>query len=149
VAINPNAGNPQRRADTHAHTTRTVNPRWWTPEYGSAWDRVKEALARDWEQTKSDFGRDTARDLNQDVPDTLKQAAGTQNIPPRNVPNFEDVEPAYRYGFGARRQYGKEFTTWDDRLESRLRTEWDELKYGRSFDESRPYIRRGWDYNKI
>ena len=40
---------------------------------------VKEALERDLEQTKSDLTGDRAgKDLDQDVDDTLKQAAGAE-----------------------------------------------------------------------
>lgn len=38
---------------------------------------VKEALKNDWEQTKNDVGLD-GQDLDQDVDDTVKQAAGSE-----------------------------------------------------------------------
>lgn len=52
--------------------------------------KVKEALKRDWEQTKHDFSKKKGVDLNQDVGDTLKQAAGKEPIPPLAVPNYDD-----------------------------------------------------------
>jgi len=52
-------------------------PSWWTDENDSGWNRVKAAFGNDWEQTKHDFGSKTSRDLNQDVDDTVKQAAGS------------------------------------------------------------------------
>lgn len=54
------------------------DPIWWGAEHESTWTRVKDALRRDWEQTKKDFGDDDAVDLNQGLGDTLKQAAGKQ-----------------------------------------------------------------------
>jgi hypothetical protein len=39
-------------------------------------DNVKDALAKDWEQTKNDLGVDGTRDLDQDVDDTVRQMAG-------------------------------------------------------------------------
>ncbi len=47
-------------------------------------DNAKEALQRDWEQTKNDVGAG-GRDLGQDVDDTIKQMAGkdTPNRPQR------------------------------------------------------------------
>ncbi|WP_437680237.1 hypothetical protein [Sorangium sp. So ce131] len=80
--------------------TQAINPRWWDTHKASGWERVKEALRRDWEQTKADFTNDKGHELNQDVGDTLKQAAGKQAIPPRGVPNssWDDVEPGLRYG---------------------------------------------------
>lgn len=49
---------------------------------------MKEALERDLEQTKADLTGDRkGQDLDQDVDDTLKQAAGKDPIPPGDVPN--------------------------------------------------------------
>ncbi len=50
--------------------------------------RMSEALKRDVEQTKHDLtGGKKGEDLDQDVHETVKQAAGKQPIPPRHVPN--------------------------------------------------------------
>ena len=35
-----------------------AKPAWWSKQHDSAWDHVKEALRRDWEQTKSDYSHD-------------------------------------------------------------------------------------------
>ena len=52
-------------------------------------EQVKEAIKRDWEQTKSDLtGGKKGHDLDQDVPDTLKQAVGKESIPAPGVPNL-------------------------------------------------------------
>ena len=64
----------------------------------SGWERIKKAFANDWEQTKNDFGVEGARDLDQDVDDTIKQAAGTDDA-------FENREQAFRFGFAAQRRY--------------------------------------------
>jgi len=122
-----------------------TNPKWWNEEHTSAWDRVKAALKRDWEQTKADFHAG-GKDLDQDVPDTIKQAVGKQVIPPAGVPNWEEVEPAGRYGVGARNHYGEH--DWDDRLESKLKEEWSDLKSGRTWDEVKSVVRRGWERGK-
>ena len=37
-----------------------------------------DALKRDWEQTKSDMPGMKGQELDQDVPDTVRQAAGKQ-----------------------------------------------------------------------
>jgi len=121
------------------------NPKWWTKENDSAWDRVKAAFKRDWDQTKHDFGG-REPDTNQDVDDTVKQAAGKQPIPPRGTPTFEEAEDAYRFGYGARAQYGKEYTTWDDQLESQLEQDWTEVYRDRDWARYRTSIRQGWDY---
>ena len=50
--------------------------------------RLGEAMKRDLEQTKHDLSLGKAgQDLDQDVDETIKQAAGKEPIPPRNVPN--------------------------------------------------------------
>ena len=134
-------------------------PKWWSEKHTSAWDRVKAAMKRDWEQTKADVSS-KGRELNQDVGDTVKQAAGKQHIPPANVANPRDasdiesgkdsdwnrVESSYRYGVGAREQYGSE--DWNDRVESKMREEWNDLKSGRTWDEVKSAVRRGWDRAK-
>jgi hypothetical protein len=50
-------------------------------------DRAKDALDRDWEQTKSDLPGLEGRDLDQDVDDTVKQATGDEPIPGKRTPN--------------------------------------------------------------
>ncbi len=123
------------------------NPSWWTDSHSSGWERTKEALRRDWEQTKADF-TDGGRELNQDVGDTVKQAAGKQPIPPSSVANppdsWDDVEPGLRYGYGARQYY--EDADWDERVESRLRDDW--TRAGNepgTWDRIKSSVRRGWN----
>ena len=48
---------------------------------------VGEALERDWEQTKSDLPGLEGKDLDQDVDDTVRQAAGKEPTPPDDQPN--------------------------------------------------------------
>jgi hypothetical protein len=125
--------------------TNHPTPRWWTDDYTSAWDRVKEAFRRDWEQTKHDWGAG-GRDLKQDVPDTLGQAAGTRPVPPPHQPNYEEDEPAARFGYGARRYYGNRYPQWNNELEATLRQDWESVRYDQDWDRARRAIRRGWDY---
>ena len=122
------------------------NPKWWNTEYDSAWDRMKAAVKRDWDQTKHDFGGDEP-DTDQDVDDTVAQAAGKQPIPPRGEPTEEEIEAAYRFGYGARRHY-RDQGDWDDKFESRIRSDWeatyeddDDVK---SWPRYRNAVRRGW-----
>jgi hypothetical protein len=123
------------------------DPGWWSQDHASAWERVREAFRRDWEQTKHDFGGD-APDLEQDADDTVSQAVGKQPIPPPRQPNFEADEPAYRFGYGARRQYGDTYPEWNDQLQSRLRTDWETTYPGADEDwiQYQSAVRRGWEY---
>ena len=107
---------------------------WYTDEDQSTWDRIKKAFANDWEQTKNDFGSDSARDMDQDVDDTVKQAMGSDDA-------FENHEQAFRFGYAARRHYGDEHEEWNDDLETRLRDD-----YPGDYDRDRRYIRHAWDY---
>ncbi len=135
------------------------HPKWWTKEnHESAWERVKESMKRDWEQTKNDV-KMGGRDLDQDVGDTVRQAAGKQEIPPRNVPNapgasdmdrplsWNDAEEPMAYGYGARQQYGNQYKDWNDDLESKLKTEWDGAgnAVGRNWNDVKALVRRGYE----
>ncbi|HVH44275.1 MAG TPA: hypothetical protein VM925_18110 [Labilithrix sp.] len=144
--------------------TSTWQPKWWTKEHGSSWERVKEAMKRDWEQTKNDLHMG-GRDLDQDVDDTVKQATGKDVIPPRSQPNapggtdaksvsgrgnlsWDDAEVPLAYGYGARQNYGSQHNEWDDRLEGTLKSEWESSSTGgmhRKWDEVKNLVRRGYD----
>jgi hypothetical protein len=128
----------------------TDNPGWWKNDYDSSWDRVKDAFRRDWEQTKHDFGSSEARDLDQNVDDTVRQMVGSENTAQPTVASddraTEDLEPAWRYGYGARQHYGT--AEWNDDLDARLRNDWTGM--GRAdYDRYRDDIRRGWDYGGV
>jgi hypothetical protein len=60
------------------------------------------------------------------------------------VRDWNQVEPAVRYGYGARSQYA-DSPVWDDQLETRLRNEWTQLKNGTSWDDARSHVRHGWE----
>ncbi|MEQ8847873.1 hypothetical protein [Botrimarina sp.] len=109
-------------------------PEWQTKETDSTWDRVKAAFANDWEQTKADFGSDSARDMNQDVDDTIKQAMGLDDA-------FENREQAFRFGHAAKHHYGSQHSEWDDKLDARLRDE-----YEGDYEQDRPYIRHAYNH---
>lgn len=130
-------------------TMEGVRPAWYTEEDDDAWDRIKEAFQRDWQQTKVDLGG-REPNLNQQIGDTLGQAAGIKPIPSANRPTphpndysySEDHDHAYKYGYSAYRHYGKN-GPWGEKIEAQLRRDWtDEGEWKRE----RHAIRRGWDY---
>ena len=123
------------------------NPKWWNKEHETGWERVKAAFKRDWDQTKHDLGG-REPDTDQDVDATVKQAAGKQPIPPRGQPTYEEVEDAYRFGYGARRHYSNQYSTWDPELEAELRRDWRETYNDRDWSNYRDPIRRGWEYDE-
>lgn len=129
----------------------------------AAWDRAKEALRRDWEQTLSDLSSGGAS-LNQSAADTVKQATGAAPVPARQAKTHPDasadvarqrgriadlrrewgqVEPAVRYGYGARLEHDDD--VWDERVEGRLMIGWEEMHAGGVWEEARPFVRHGWD----
>lgn len=128
--------------------------KWYSQDkHGSAWERVKDAFKRDWEQTKNDVGAG-GKDLDQDVGDTVKQAAGKEAIPAGNQPNpkptqkpdWDGVAPAYEYGFEARQEYGTRYNQWDDSLEKELANEWKSNDKARAWEEVKPYVRKGYEH---
>jgi hypothetical protein len=121
------------------------NPKWWNKDHESAWKRVKAAFKRDWDQTQHDLGGHQP-DTDQNVDDTVKQAAGKQPIPPRGQPTYQEVEDAFRFGYGARTQYGAQFPYWDVQLESQLEQDWGETFRDREWTLYRNSIRRGWEH---
>jgi hypothetical protein len=121
------------------------DPTWWTRDHSSAWERAKAALARDWEQTKADL-TDSGQELDQDVGDTLKQAAGKEPIPPAGVPNsaaWADAEPGLRYGYGARVYHGG--GEWSEKLEGELSRDWETSNGSGTWEKVKSTVRRGWD----
>lgn len=108
---------------------------WVTDDDNNTWERIKAAFANDWEQTKADFGADGARDMNQDVDDTIKQAAGADDA-------FENREQAFRFGHAARRRYHSDYPEWNDDLDGTLRHD-----YAGDYDADQPYIRHAYEYS--
>ncbi|HEV2696040.1 MAG TPA: hypothetical protein VG347_24340 [Verrucomicrobiae bacterium] len=125
----------------------TKNPAWWTKETDSGWDNVKAALKRDWDQTKHDFGGNTPN-TNQKIGNTIRQAEGTEGIPPRGLLTYDELEPAVRFGYGAKAVYGEEYLYWDDELEARLLTDWEKVEPARkqTWMQDRAAMRYAWEY---
>lgn len=111
-------------------------PDWYIDDDDSTWEQIKNAFKNDWEQTRHDLGSDAARDLNQDVDDTLKQAVGADDA-------FENSEQAFRFGHAARREFSGSHPTWNDDLESRLGAD-----YADDFERDRESIRYAYDYDR-
>jgi hypothetical protein len=138
-------------------TTTNWQPSWWDDSHGSAWERVKEAMRRDWEQTKKDLQLPNGHELNQGVMDTIKQAMGSEPIPAADGPNppkvvgsWDEAEVPMGYGYTAKTKYGAEHPTWNEGIELRLRSEWEAGHPGetqKAWPEVGPLVRRGYEYN--
>src|ERR1700722_4721803 len=104
----------------------TNKPSWWKEEHTTSWDRVREAMARDWDQTKHDLHLG-GHELNQKLGDTVEQARGTEGMPPIDKANppkvigsWDEVEPAVGFGYAARGHYGERYPKWNGDLERAL-----------------------------
>jgi hypothetical protein len=135
--------------------TSTQQSQWHNEVNTSAWDSIKEAVRRDWEQTKFDLGLPGGHELNQNVVDTLKQATQTASIPPDDRPNppkvigaWDEAEYPIGYGYSARRDLSSEHPTWNEGIEQRLQADW-EAHHGdnkRRWGEVRSLVRYGYEY---
>jgi hypothetical protein len=133
--------------------TTANDPSWWNDRHTSTWERAKEALRRDWEQTKADFGVG-GHELNQGLADTVEQAAGRQATPARNRPNpsdgcdltWDEAEPAVRFGYSARAHHGG--SDWDEKLDGTLRKDWETTLTDTPWVQVKHAVRRGWDSAK-
>lgn len=135
-------------------TTTTWRPEWYKDEHVSAWERIKEALRRDWDQTKKDL-HVGGHEMNQDIGDTLKQAAGKEALPASDKPNpprvigeWDDAEIPAGYGYAAKHQFGSQYPTWSPDLESKLRGEWEGAKDAtrRGWSDVKEHVRYGYEY---
>ena len=136
--------------------TMRWQPAWWNEGHASAWERVKEAMRRDWEQTKQDLHVSGGHELNQGVADTVKQASGKESIPADDRPNppkvigdWNDVELPLQYGYSARDRYGSSHTAWSRDLENTLKNEWESNRDAhRKWEEVKTDVRRGYEFKR-
>ncbi len=128
---------------------RYKNPAWWDPDDDFAWNHVKKAMKRDWDQTKHGQGG-TAPEARQNKNDNnaVRGAGGMRafTFPPAGHPTFEELEPAFRFGYGARLKFGGAYPEWDDDLEIRLAKDWRTMDPTRreKWEDDRNAILYGW-----
>jgi hypothetical protein len=125
------------------------NPGWWTRDHETAWNCVKEAMKRDWMQTKRDWSGDEI-DVPQNTGTTLRQTIVRKILSPCDQLAYETWEPAYRFGYGARLKFGSEYSAWNTNLEICLARDWRSINATRrqTWDQDREAIRYGWNYNE-
>jgi hypothetical protein len=120
---------------------------------------VKEAVRRDWQQTRHDLHAG-GHELNQRGTDTLRQAAGTAVVPSINDANpprvtgvlpmeWQQVMSPIAYGYAARRQFGVTHPEWNDQLAEQLRGEWEAAAHENRTDgmwnDVKAHVRFGYD----
>jgi hypothetical protein len=131
-------------------TTQTQPGSWWKEELAKGWHNVKDALRRDWEQTKHDLHLG-GRELRQDVTDTVEQAVAQAPVPAADRPNFpswEAVESPMRYGYAARTLHGQRYPQWNSELEAILESEWPAARGASkiAWRDVKEHVRRGYEY---
>jgi hypothetical protein len=113
----------------------------------SSWERVR-AASRPAIGTRPSTTFGARTDTGQNVRHTLAQAAGKEPVPPKGEPTLEEAERAYRFGYGARRRYGREFPAWDERVEALLEMDWRGIAPDDDWRRFRRAVRRGWEFDK-
>ncbi len=131
-------------------------PAWWSEQvHGSAWERVREAMRRDWMQTKHDL-HIGGHEMNQSAADTVKQAIAKEHLPdinkanpPKVIGEWDEAEIPYGYGYAARRHFGANYPHWNDALENELEKEWTRGPAGRDdWNSVRVLVQRGYEYDE-
>ncbi len=137
-----------RTATADPDDAEEVLPSFWTPRQQTAWERVRDALNRDWVQTKADLGLPGGHDLDQGVSDTLAQVVGQRRIPGGETAgvHWDIARQAMRLGHGAATFWTDE--KWTEVIEARVCREWDGLVTGVEFEEVRPLILLGFQRGK-
>ena len=129
----------------------TNRPSWWTEQDQGAWDRAREAVRRDWDQTLHDLHLG-GHELNQSVVDTFKQAGAQEPMPPidkanppKVIGNWDDAELAIGYGYAARNHFGDKYPQWDDDLERTLKDDW---RTDKPWSAMRLFVRHGYEVKR-
>lgn len=120
------------------------NPIWWDVDNDFAWDHVKQEMKRDWEQAR--HGKKP--NANRNTVHAIKRAGRVEAIPSLGWPAFEELEPAFRFGYGARLKFGSEYPVWDSDFEIRLAEDWRAMDPTRkeTWEQDRMAILYGWNF---
>lgn len=116
---------------------------WRDPHRKTPWLRMKEMFRRDWEQIRNDLE-------NGDPAEDCWYSCNSNVLYAPDIPTFEEVEPAYRFGYVARQQYVRHLSMWNEDLECQLEHEWQNTHPNDMYSWSRfkCAVRRGWDYRE-
>jgi hypothetical protein len=139
---------------------RHAQPVWWSVQHTVLWEEHGPVLRDAFERRRA--AADRARLTRQGPDDAVFQdpATTTRATTPRNVdvdhayavPDnnwevgtaWEQIEPAVRYGVGARAQY-PQHDGWTEELEARLRQDWSEGNDPSAWEKVKHAIRHGFE----
>jgi hypothetical protein len=134
---------------------RQFQPQWWSVQHTTLWQEQLPVLRADFERRSDPAARQRLAQLGPDD-------AVVQNHPvmPRNIDverahlvpdndwevgtTWEQLEPALRFGVGARAQYLR-YERWTVELEVQLRQDWEAQQGPGAWDQVKGSIRRGFE----
>jgi hypothetical protein len=118
------------------------NPSWWDASHDFAWDHVKRAMKYHWDRAQTQIYLQGVIAFN--------PITGERMLLPSNQSIFDELESAFRFGFGARMEYGDDHPQWDTDLEIRLAREWCHLNPARlqTWELDREAVRYAWNYEE-
>jgi len=133
-------------------------PVWWTVQHTLIWEEYQPALREDFRQLRATTERDRAVHLQPDDPVFQQHAVTPRNVDvdhAYDVPDndwevgtsWEQIEPAVRYGVGARTQY-PQFERWNRELEAILRKEWEERNPPGPWEKMKRAVRHGFESSR-
>jgi hypothetical protein len=138
----------RRIAEEERHRQDGPVPSFWTDEQQTGWDRVKDALRRDWLQTKADLGLAGGADLGQTAKQTMKQATGQLPVhSDLDGGGWDVARQAIRLGYGAA-TYWHEEPEWTEYVEYQVQREWESMNTGVHWQDARPLVQHGWDQGR-
>ncbi|MFI5298000.1 MAG: hypothetical protein ACHREM_07870 [Polyangiales bacterium] len=139
---------PTQTQQTAQSMETSSNPAWWTERHQTAWERVKDAIKRDWRKMKGAVGHPIGHEPDGVGASTASRGAnGVRDLSvhlPSKSRSWKDAEPAVRFGGGAR-AYFAEDTEWDTDLDRRLAVEWTRFYPNRPWYQERDDARHGWE----
>jgi uncharacterized protein (TIGR02271 family) len=104
---------------------------WENAHPGSAWDKFKASVRQGWDRMTGDSDEDYYRSH---WSSNYGSTAG----------NYEDYEPAYKYGSTMASNELYRGRKWDD-VEPELRRNWETSNPGSAWDRFKAAVRHGWD----
>lgn len=135
--------------------SRPFEPEWWSIRHTTLWQERLPALRADFERRSDPALPEPLAQLGPN--DALVQQ---HPVTPRNVDvdhahrvpdndwevgtHWEQLEPALRFGVGARAQYLR-YERWTEELEQQLRLDWETQRGPGAWDEVKASIRRGFE----
>jgi hypothetical protein len=134
---------------------RTSDPVWWSVQHTVVWEERLPALRRGFERRAGAAPREEVTRLGPDDAVVQKRSTTPRNVSLERahaVPDdnwelgtdWNEIEPALRFGVGARVQYAR-YEAWNEELEGLLREQWNMTDAPGTWKRMKRAIRRGFE----